>query len=314
MPKSDELLIALGDLYAGLSDASLYVESDIEKAFAENASAQSWYAAFLERNPDDLHKRFQFLAMRGNQAIMEFRNNDREAALKTLDTVIAAFEAPLAAHPDNLDLLYGLARTQRIQSEVLVNSDRAEEAVAAATASLDTLDRIRKVIPAETVTYWRALSFSLWRRAYALYKTGQPAPAVEDYKGAIAIATRRIALDADDSDARQNLATYNGEIAYPLLDLKRLPEAEESLLAATQWFRDRYERSPERGAYQRNMLVQHVQLHEFYNGWGNHETERCHHLAEIQRFAGIMEAGGTMLESDRPSIAEYFTQYPLCET
>lgn len=313
VPKSDELLIALGDLYAGLSDASLYVESDIEKAFAENASAQSWYAAFLDRNPDDLHKRFQFLAMRGNQAIMEFRNNDREAALKTLDTVIAAFEAPLAVHPDNLDLLYGLARTQRIQSEVLVNSDRAEEAVAAATASLDTLDRIRKVIPAETVTYWRALSFSLWRRAYALYKTGQPAPAVEDYKGAIAIATRRIALDADDSDARQNLATYNGEIAYPLLDLKRLPEAEESLLAATQWFRERYERSPERGAYQRNMLVQHVQLHEFYNGWGNHETERCHHLAEIQRFAGIMEAGGTMLESDRPSIAEYFTQYPLCE-
>ena len=172
---------------------------------------------------------------------------------------------------------------------------------------------MRKLMPADTVTYWRARGFSLWRRAYALYRTGQPERAVDDYKAAIAISNQRIALDADDADARQNLATYNGEMAYPLLDLKRLDEAEQSLLAATQWFQDRYEKSPDKGAYQRNMLVQHVQLHEFYKGWGNHEAERCFHLAEIKRFADIMEAAGTMLESDRPEIADYFVQYPLCK-
>ena len=98
--------------------------------------------------------------------------------------------------------------------------------------------------------------------------------AVADYKDALEISERRIALDADDEDARQNRATYNGEMAYALLDLKRMDEAEQSLLSATQWFRERYERSPERGAYQRNMLVQHVQLHEFYKGWGTDESKR----------------------------------------
>ena len=311
--KSDELLIALGDLYAGLSDASLYVVVDMDKAAAENAKAQAYYAAYLERHPGDLHQRFQLLAMQGNQGIMEFRNNDNDAALETLDAVIAGFEAPLAASPDSVDLLYGLARTQRIRSEVLTSSDRADEGVALASASLATLEHVRQVIPAETVTYWRARSFSLWRRAFAYYKTGEPELAVVDYKAALDIAARRIALDADDEDARQNQATYNGEIAYALLDLKRMDEAEQSLLAATQWFRDRYERDPARGAYQRNMLVQHVQLHEFYKGWNSDEAKRCGHLAEIKRYADIMEADGTMLESDRPEIAAYFEQYPLCQ-
>mgnify|MGYP003624308854 FL=1 len=313
-PKSDDLLIALGDLYAGLSDASLYIDADMDKAVAENAKAQAYYAAYLERHPDDLHNRFQLLAMHGNQGIMEFRNNENDTALKTLDVVIAGFEAPLAANPDSVDLLYGLARSQRIQSEVLTNSDRAEEGTAVATASLATLDHIRRVIPAETVTYWRARSFSLWRRAFAYYKIGEPELAVADYKAALEIAARRIALDADDEDARQNQATYNGEIAYALLELKRMDEAEQSLLSATQWFRDRYERAPERGAYQRNMLVQHVQLHEFYKGWDSDEAKRCGHLAEIKRYADIMESAGTMLESDRPEIAAYFEQYPLCDS
>lgn len=312
-PKSSELLIALGDLYAELADASLYVDVDMEKAFAQNAKAQAYYASYIERHQDDLHQRFQLLAMQGNQGIMEFRNNDREASLKTLGGVLAAFEPLLAAHPDSVDLLYGLARTQRIQSEVLTNSNRATEGVAAATASLVTLEKIRHLIPAETVSFWRARSFSLWRRAYAYYKISEPELAVADYKDALEISERRIALDADDEDARQNRATYNGEMAYALLDLKRMDEAEQSLLAATQWFRERYERSPERGAYQRNMLVQHVQLHEFYKGWGTDESKRCGHLEEIRRYADIMESSGTMLASDRPEIAAYLEQYPLCK-
>lgn len=310
--KSDELLLSLGDLYASLSDASLYVETDMDKAFAENAKAQLWYAAYLERHPEDLHARFNLLAMQGNQGVIEFRDNDRDAALKTLDSVVAAFNTSLANHPDAVNLLYGLARTQRIQSDVLVNSDRVADAVAAAGASLETMQKVRAVIPAETVAYWRAMSVGKRRRAYAYYRTGEAALAVDDYKAALEIEARRIALDPDDVDARENYASYNGEIAYPLLDLKRLSEAEESLLAAAQWFQDRYDKSPDKGAYQRNMLVQHVQLHEFYGGWGNHETERCFHLAEIKRFADIMEAAGTMLESDRPEIADYFEQYPQC--
>jgi eukaryotic-like serine/threonine-protein kinase len=311
-PKSDALLLALGRLYAGLSDASLYVDSNMDKAFAENAKAQAYYTAYLERDPGNAYERFQLLAMQGNQGMMEFRKNDRDSALATLGDVVTAFDAPLKAAPNSIDLLYGLARTQRIQSEVLVNSDRAEEAVTAATASLATLKKVREIIPAETVTYWRAVTFSLWRRAFAYYKSGEPERAVQDYKGALEITARRIALDAEDADARQNQATYYGEIAYPLLDLKRMDEAEENLLGATQWFSDRYAREPARGAYQRNMLVQHVQMHEFYKGWGNHDVQRCHHLAEIKRFADIMEAAGTMLESDRPEIAAYFEQFPLC--
>lgn len=311
-PKSEALLIALGALYASLSDASLYVESDTDKALTKNLKAQQYYASYLERQPGDVHQRFQLLAMQGNQGIIEFRKNDSEAALATLAKVVTAFDAPLSEHPDSADLLYGLARTQRIQSEVFVSNGRADEAVAAASASLATLERVRKVIPAETVTYWRALSFGLWRRAFAYYKSGEPERAVEDYKEALAVTSRRIALDPDDADARQNQATYNGEIAYPLLDLKRVDEAEQSLLAATKWFQERFEREPTRGAYQRNMMVQHVQLHEFYAGWGNHDLERCHHLSEIKRFADLMESAGTMMEIDRPQMVEYFKQYPLC--
>jgi serine/threonine-protein kinase len=167
-------------------------------------------------------------------------------------------------------------------------------------------------MPAETVAYWRALTFTYWRRAFAYYRTGQPELAVKDYESAKALAQRRILLDPDDADARQNLATYNGEIVYPLIDLGRLQEAEQSLLSATQWFDDRYQNDPDRGAYQRNMLVQHVQLHELYRNWPSHEAQRCHELDEIKRFADIMESAGTMLESDRPEIAAYFEQYPLC--
>ena len=311
-PKSDELLLALADLYASFADTSFYVESDMEKAFEQNEKSQENYAAYLERHPDDLHERYHLLAQQGNRGLMQFRDNDRDAALETLAGVIASFEELLEAHPDNVDLLYGLARTQRSQSEVLVNSERAEEAVTAASDSLVTMEKIRNTIPAETVTYWRAMTFSFWRRAYAYYRAGEPELAVEDYKDALALAARRIALDPDDEDARQGQATYSGEIVYPLIDLSRMAEAEQSLLTATQWFEDRYNKDPGRGAYQRNMLVQHVQLHELYSHWGGHETERCFHLAEIKRYADIMEAAGTMLESDRPEIAAYFEQYPLC--
>jgi tetratricopeptide (TPR) repeat protein len=155
--------------------------------------------------------------------------------------------------------------------------------------------KIRAMIPAETVSYWRALTFTYWRRAYAYYRTGQPELAVNDYESAKALAQRRILLDPDDADARQNLATYNGEIVYPLIDLGRREEAATSLLQATQWFDDRYQQDPGRGAYQRNMLVQHVQLHELYKGWDGHEAQRCHQLDEIKRFADIMEEAGTML-------------------
>ena len=311
-PKSDALLIALGDLYAALSNASFFVESDIDKAFAENEKSQASYSAYLARHPDDVHERFQLLALRGDEGVLQFRNNDRDMALETLATVVAAFKDLLGTHPGDVDLLYGLARTQRAQSEVLVNSNRAEEAVTAASDSIDTMKKIRAAIPAETVNYWRALTFSLWRRAYAYYLTGESERAVEDYKAALALAAQRISLDPDDEDARQGQATYNGEIAYPLIKLHRMKEAEQSLLAATEWFEERYRKDPDRGAYQRNMLVQYVQLHELYKGWGNHETERCHHLAEIRRYADIMEAAGTMLESDRPEIAAYFAQNPLC--
>lgn len=311
-PKSDDLLIALGDLYANLSDTSFYVESDMEKAFSENTQSQANYAAYLERHPEDLRLRFQWLAAKGNKGIMQFRNNDREAALSTLNAVLADFEPLLEKHPNDVDLLYGLARTQRSKSEVLVNSDRPDKAIEVASDALETMERIRAVIPAETVSYWRALTFSYWRRAYAYYRTGQPELAVEDYKSALDLAARRVALDPDDEDARQGYATYSGEIVYPLIDLKRYQEAEESLVAATEWFEDRYLKDPDRGAYQRSMLVQHVQLHELYNNWSAHESKRCHELDEIKRFADIMESAGTMLESDRPEIAAYLEQHPLC--
>ncbi len=313
-PKSDDLLIALGDLYARLADTAFYVESDLDKAFEQNAKAQASYAAYLERHPDDLHQRFQLLSMQGNKGIMQYRANDRTAAIETLDSVIAAFQARLKDNPENIDLLYGLARTQRSKAEVLMNSDRAAEAVQAVSGAMETMKKIRAVIPAETVSYWRALTFTYWRRAYAYYRTGQPELAVKDYESAMALAKRRILLDPDDTDARQNLATYNGEIVYPLIDLGRRAEAEQSLLDATQWFDDRYQQDPERGAYQRNMLVQHVQLHELYKGWDGHESQRCHQLDEIKRFADIMEEAGTMLESDRPELATFFEQNPICGT
>ncbi|WP_291075693.1 serine/threonine-protein kinase [Hyphomonas sp.] len=313
-PKSDDLLIALGDLYSGLADTSFYVESDLDKAFEQNAKAQASYAAYLERHPDDLHQRFQLLSMQGNRGILQYRANDRAAAIEIFDSVIATFEELLADNPEDLDLLYGLARTQRSKSEVLVNSDRAVEAVEAASAAIETMAQIRAAIPAETVSYWRALTFTYWRRAYAYYRTGQPELAVEDYKSAKALAERRILLDPDDADARQNLATYNGEIVYPLIDLGRREEAATSLLGATKWFHDRYLQDSGRGAYQRNMLVQHVQLHELYKSWDGHEAQRCHHLDEINRFADIMEEAGTMLESDRSELAAYFEQNPVCGT
>ena len=310
--KSPELLLALGELYAELSSASFYIEAQTDRAIEENLKSLDYYRAYVALRPDDTKQRFTMLAIDGDLGSMLFRNGQGDEALARLETVTSDFDALLEEHPDNIDFLYGLARTQRIQSEVLLNTGHPQEAVDAATAGLATMERIHGLIPSETLTYWRGVTFAYWRRAFAWYKLGEPEKSVDDYYAALDLLDTRIALDADDADAKESRAIYLGEMSYPLLDLGRMEEAEKSLLGATQWFKDRYDRDPDKGAYQRNMLVQNVQLHEFYNGWGNHEAERCYHLSEIRRFADLMEAAGTMLESDRPDIAGYFDQFPLC--
>ena len=150
-----------------------------------------------------------------------FRKDDRDAAIPLANEVADSFREALKADPDNFDLLYGLSRAERTRSEILVNSQQGEEAVKAATASLETLDHVRTLLPAETLGWWRAREFSYWRRAYALYSTGHPAEAVDDYYAALKLADQQIALDADDADARENRSIFQAEMAYPLLD----PEA-----------------------------------------------------------------------------------------
>ncbi|MEH6409067.1 MAG: protein kinase [Hyphomonas sp.] len=310
--KSPELLLALGELYAELASASFYIDFETDRAIAENLTSLDYYKAYLDKRPDDTRQRFKYLAIDGDLGSMLYRNGQSDEAVARLERVTSELEALLVDNPDNVDFLYGLGRTQRMQSEVLLNTGHPQEAVDAATAGLATLEKIHALIPAETLAYWRGVTFAHWRRAFAWYKLGEPEKAVADYQAALALLDRRIALDADDADAKESQAIYLGEMAYPLLDLGRMEEAEKSLLGATQWFQDRYEKSPDKGAYQRNMLVQNVQLHEFYNNWGGHEAERCFRLSELKRFNDIMEEAGTMLESDRPEMADYFTQYPLC--
>ena len=311
-PKSPDLLKALGQLKVSQAAVAFHVDSDADKALGLLKQSEAYFSAYREAVPDDSYGTFQLLSSKAEEAMILFRKDDRDAAIPLANEVADSFREALKADPDNFDLLYGLSRAERTRSEILVNSQQGEEAVKAATASLETLDHIRTLLPAETLGWWRAREFSYWRRAYALYSTGHPAEAVDDYYAALKLADQQIALDADDADARENRSIFQAEMAYPLLDLKRMDEAEKSLLGATEFFQARYDKEPDRGAYQRNMLVQHVQLHEFYKGWGGHEAERCYHLAKVKEFWDIQEKAGTLLDSDRPELVDYFKQNPLC--
>ncbi|MCA8902203.1 MAG: serine/threonine protein kinase [Hyphomonas sp.] len=311
--KSPDLLKALGLLKVSQSSVAFHIDSDPERALADIQASEDYFDAYVKATPDEPGGRFHLLSSRAEEAVILFRMNEREPALQLANETADGFRAALEEFPDDVELLYGLSRTDRTRSEILVNSDQSAEAAEAATASLQTLADIRKLIPAETLSWWRAMQFAHWRRAYARYAMGNPEEAVEDYYAALDFAERQIALDADDADARESRSIYHAEMAYPLLDLGRMEEAETSLLGATEFFQARYDREPDRGGYQRNMLVQHVQLHEFYKGWGGHEAERCEHLKKIKDYWDIQEAAGTLLESDRPELVAYFDAYPLCD-
>jgi len=312
--KDAELLFALGQLKVAQASVAFHVDIDAERGLELVRKSEDYFRLYIEAAPADVARgTFQLLSSRAEEAMIRFRMGNSEAAIDLAREVTGEFEAALKTYPDDIDLLYGLARAQRTLSEILVNSDQGEEAVKAAADSLEALDRIRQLIPAETLSWWRAKQFSHWRRAYALYSTGHAQEAVEDYYEALGYANRQIELDADDADSRENRAIFQGEMAYALLQLGRMEEAETSLLGATDFFQARYDRDPERGKYQRNMLVQHVQLHEFYKGWGRHETERCYHLRKVKDFWDIQVAAGTLLESDRPELEAYFESNPLCE-
>ena len=90
----------------------------------------------------------------------------------------------------------------------------------------ETLDHIRTLLPAETLGWWRAREFSYWRRAYALYSTGHPAEAVDDYYAALKLADQQIALDADDADARENRSIMSSG-SYPSSRLAAVESAIE---------------------------------------------------------------------------------------
>ena len=163
-------------------------------------------------------------------------------------------------------------------------------------------------------SHLRGLEFSYWRRAFARYNLGKYEAAVEDYHEALALAGERARRDPNDSDARRSLATYNGEMAYSLMALERFDEAEQSLLSATDWFQARYDEDPDIGSNQRAIMVQHVQLHEFYKARGpEREEERCYHLAQVKHFWDVQAEAGTLLDSDLPELEAYLEANPLCE-
>lgn len=98
------------------------------------------------------------------------------------------------------------------------------------------------------------------------------------------------------------------------MQLDRYEEAEQSLLSATDWFQARYDEGPDIGSNQRAIMVQHVQLHEFYKARGSErEEERCYHLAQIKYFWDVQAEAGTLLDSDEPELEAYLEANPLCE-
>ncbi len=310
--KDADLLRAFGLLKVSQATTEFYVNANADTGLARIREAQEIFRKLAELEPDNSAATFHRLASRGDEAMMLFRENKRDEAIPMIEDVVKDFETALLQYPDDVELLYGLARSYRTKSEILVNSERASDAVVSAASALETMQHIRGVIPAETLSWWRAMQFSHWRRAFALYKSGKPVEAVEDYYAALHFADQAIAVDAEDEDARESRSIYLGEMAYPLLDLKRMGEAEKALLGAMDFFQARYDHDPDRGGYQRNMLVQHVQMHEFYKGWPGHEAERCFHLKKVKAFWDIQEVAGTLMESDRPELESYFEQYPLC--
>lgn len=315
-PDNPDILYLAADLTFEQSDLQLYVYSDPEAALARLDEAEAYLQRELAVRPDDYDAQLLAQTMCSSRATILFRDGQGEAAVSTINGCIDTLHEMAEARPEDINTLSNLGRALRLKAEIRLGSETSDpaEAEAAAEESIEVLARLEALGEGAKQSHLRAVEFAHWRRAFARYSLGKYQAAVEDYHDALALAAERARRDPNDRDARRSVATYDGEIAYSLLALERYDEAEESLLSATDWFQARYDEDPEIGSNQRAIMVQHVQLHEFYKARGaERQTERCYHLAQIKHFWDVQAEAGTLLESDVPSLEAYFADNPLCE-
>ncbi|MCI4644963.1 MAG: protein kinase [Hyphomonadaceae bacterium] len=315
-PDNPDTLHLAADLAFEQSDLQLFVYSDPEASLARMDEAEAYLGRELEIRPEDYDARLLAQTMCSSRATLLYRAGEGDEAVSTINACIDTLQEMAEAKPEDINTLSNLGRALRLKAEIHLGgaTSNAEEAEAAAEAALDVLARLEALGEGAKQSHLRGVEFAHWRRAFARYNLGKYDAAVEDYYDALDLAAERARRDPNDRDARRSLATYYGEMAYSLLALERYDEAEESLLGATEWFQARYDEEPEIGSNQRAIMVQHVQLHEFYKARGaEREVERCYHLAQIKHFWDVQAEAGTLLESDVPELEAYLEANPLCE-
>lgn len=316
-PEDPDTLHLAADLAFEQSDHQLFVYSDPEASLARMDEAEAYLDRELAIRPDDYAARLLKQTMCSSRATLLYRAGEGEEAVSTINSCIDTLHQMAEARPEDVDTLSNLGRALRLKAEIHLGgtTSDAEAAEAAAEESIEVLSRLDDLGQGAKQSHLRGLEFSYWRRAFARYNLGEYEDAVDDYYEALALAEERARRDPNDSDARRSVATYNGEMAYSLMALERFDEAEQSLLGATEWFQARYDEDPDIGSNQRAIMVQHVQLHEFYKARGaEREEERCYHLAQVKHFWDVQAEAGTLLESDKPELEAYLEANPLCES
>lgn len=107
------------------------------------------------------------------------------------------------------------------------------------------------------------------------------------------------------------MASLRGEIASSLVNLGRETEAELHMTASKDFFQALYDSDPELGSSQRSMMIIHVQLYLFYQGWEK-EAERCEHYEKILYYRDIMDDAGKLSESDRKGVEDFVDRELPC--
>ncbi|MEN7342310.1 MAG: protein kinase [Pseudomonadota bacterium] len=306
-----EVLSALREIAFVRATRELYIEGQTDPATDYLQQAIDYGERALALAPDDLDRQTDVLQSKMEKAISLRWGNDVEGAITLIAEVTAEYETLLDKKPGEPLLLEEYAKALRTSAEFLSLSRAAADAIPFAEKAIAVEKQRGSDRIDGDLRQLRSMAFSYWRLATPLWRTGDFTAAVVNYEQAIRFTEAIVQRDPGNADAARSLASYQGEVAMSLVELKRYDEAERYMQAAREYFQGLYEENPGVGSAQRSMMVVHAQLTIFYQGWGK-DIPRCENLAGIIKYRDVMAADGNLNENDRVGIENFVAAQPPC--
>ena len=289
----------------------LYINAQVEGAdyYLKRALTYAKRAASLA--PNNLEVTTDILQTRMEMAINARWDNRRDQAVDDISFVIDTYEDLNRNHPDHPIIIEEMGKAYRSKTEFLSTKKTAKDAIPFGQKAIDIEIKRGSNNPDANISQLRAMSFSYWRLGLPYFLLEDHENAVINYEKAIEFTQYIVERDLGNHDAKRMMASLRGEIASSLVNLGRETEAELHMTASKDFFQALYDSDPELGSSQRSMMIIHVQLYLFYQGWEK-EAERCEHYEKILYYRDIMDDAGKLSESDRKGVEDFVDRELPC--